>query len=58
LRSGRHAAETLGSEWPEATLGHLQAYEAELSALGLAERAPVPLLFPDYGPPDPMEAVR
>jgi succinate dehydrogenase/fumarate reductase flavoprotein subunit len=58
LRSGRHAAETMGSEWPEATLGHLKAHDAELSALGLTERAPAPLLFPDYGPPDSVEAVR
>ncbi len=48
----------MGSEWPEATLGHLQAYEAELSAQGLPEKAPVPMLFPDYGPPDHAEAVR
>ncbi len=58
LRAGRHAAETMGSEWPETTLDHVRAYETELSALTLPERAPAPLLFPDYGPPDPVEAVR
>jgi succinate dehydrogenase / fumarate reductase flavoprotein subunit len=58
-RAGRHAAESLTPDWPAPpTLDHLQAYHTELDRLG-AERGPTaPRLLPDYGPPNPAEAVR
>ena len=58
-RAGRHAAETLTPDWPgPATLHHVQAYHAELEKAGVRESAPAPLLFPDYGPTNRVEAVR